>query len=322
MLSRRDAVIAGLLAGTGAASFAQSAYPQKPVRIIVPYTAGGATDIYARIVAKNMGEIFGQPFVVENRPGGDTMIGAALASQAPADGHTLLFTVAATVATNQFLYKKVAYKPEDFAPISLVGTSRYTVTINADIPPKTIQEFVKYVKDTPGKVGMATLGKGSGGYMVGKTFEKVFGLDMIDVQYKGSSEANAALLAGTVQMYPDGISGVLPLHKAGKVRIVAVTSKTRSPELPNVPTMVELGYPDFVVGNWFALFAPARTPLEIVQQLNAATVKIVAGDEFRSKLLSNGIVPESSTPAELAALIRETTEHSRKTLDSLNFEAK
>ncbi len=320
MLNRRNAVIAGLLAGSGAASFGQAAYPQKPVRIVVPYTPGGATDIYARLMAKNMGEIFGQPFIVENRPGGDTMIGAAHVATAPADGHTLLFTVAATVATNQFLYKKVAYKPEDFTPISLVGTSRYTLTINADIPPRTIQEFVKYAKDRPGKVAMATLGKGSGGYIVGMTFKNAYGLDLVDVQYKGSSEANTALLAGTVQLYPDGISGVLPLHQAGKVRIVAVTSKTRSPELPNVPTMVELGFPDFIVGNWFALFAPAGTPPGIVQQLNAATVKIVAGDEFRSKLMSNGISPESSTPAELAALIRETTEQSRKTLQSLKFE--
>ena len=319
MLSRRNALLGTLMLGAGAASFAQ-AYPQKPVRIIVPYPPGGATDIYARIIAKNMGEMFSQPFIVENKPGGDTMIGAQAAATSRPDGHTLLFTVAATLATNQFLYRKMAYKAEDFTPISLVGTSRYTLTISPDVPAKTIQEFVRYVQERPGKVVMATLGRGSGGYVTGKLFEKAYGLDMIDVPYKGSAEANLALLAGTAHLYPDGISGVLALHKAGRARIIAVTSKTRSAELPDVPTMVELGFPDFIVGNWFALLAPVGTPPDIVQQLNAATVKIVAGEEFRSRLLAHGIVAESSTPAELATLIRETTEVSRRTMASLKIE--
>lgn len=319
MINRRHVLAASLGLGSTTLSHAQT-WPSRPVRLIVPYPPGGATDIYARMLANKLGEIFRQPFVVENRPGGDTMIGAQAAAVAPADGHTLLFTVAATVATNQFLYKRVAYKPTDFAPISLIGTSRYTITIGADVPAKTIQEFVRYVKDRPGKVAMATLGKGSGGYTVGKLFEKAYGLDMIDVPYKGSSEANTALLAGTVAFYPDGISGALPLHKSGKARIIAVTSKTRSPDVPDAPTMVELGFPDFLVGNWFALFAPAGTPTDIIQQLNAATVKVVASEEFRSRLIGGGITPESSTPAELAALIRETTELSRKNLAALSFE--
>ena len=319
MLNRRDAMLASVMLGIGAPSFAQS-YPQRPVRIIVPYSPGGATDVYARIMAKHMGDTFGQPFIVENKAGAATIIGAEAVASAKPDGHTLLFSVAATVATNQFLYKKLPYKPEDLMPISLVGTSRYTLTINADLPAKNIQEFVKYVKDRPGKVVMATLGSGSGGYLAAKNFEKVYGLDMIEVPYKGSADANHALLSGTAALYPDGISGVLALHKAGRVRIIAVTSTTRSPDIPDVPTMVELGFPDFIVSNWFALFAPRGTPPDIVAQLNAAVVKTVASSEFRSALLQNGIDPESSTPAELGALIRRTTEANRKMLGQLGIQ--
>lgn len=319
MLNWRNALIGTLMLAATAATFGQS-YPERPVRIIVPFPPGGATDIYARIIAKNMNDIFHQPFIVDNKPGGDGMIGAQAAAMARADGHTLFFTGSPTVSTNQLLYKKMPYTPEDFTPISLVATSRFTLTINSDLPTQTIQEFVKYVKDRPGKVVMATLGRGSGGYVTGKLFEKAYGLDMIDVPYKGSAEANLALLSGTAQLYPDGISGVLGLHKAGKVRIIAVTSKTRSPELPEVPTMVELGFPDFIVGNWFALFGRTGTPPKVIQQLNAATVKIVAGAELRSRLVANGITPESSTAAELGALVRETTELSRKHMTGLKIE--
>ena len=248
------------------------------------------------------------------------MIGAQAAASARPDGYTLLYTVAATVTANQFLYKNLLYKPEDLIPIALTGTSRFTLTIDANLPAKNIKEFVEYVKARPGKVVMATLGPASGGYLAGKAFEKVYGLDMIEVPYKGSAEAVQALLSGTVALYPDGISGVLQLHKAGKVRIIAVTSKTRSAELPDVPSTVELGFPDFVVGTWFALFAPAGTPPDIVQQLNAATVKIVAGDEFKSRLLANGIVPENSSAAELAALIKTTTENTRRMITELKIQ--
>lgn len=319
MLTRRQWLFGALALGTGTPAFAQS-YPQRPVRIIVPYLPGGATDLYARIIAKNMTEIFGQSFIVENKPGADTMIGAQAAASARPDGYTLLYTVAATVTANQFLYKNLLYKPEDLIPIALTGTSRFTLTIDANLPAKNIKEFVEYVKARPGKVVMATLGPASGGYLAGKAFEKVYGLDMIEVPYKGSAEAVQALLSGTVALYPDGISGVLQLHKAGKVRIIAVTSKTRSAELPDVPSTVELGFPDFVVGTWFALFAPAGTPPDIVQQLNAATVKIVAGDEFKSRLLANGIVPENSSAAELAALIKTTTENTRRMITELKIQ--
>lgn len=321
-MNRRSVLCAGLLLallGANAPSFAQT-YPNKTVRIVVPYVPGGATDLYARIIAKNMSDMFRQPFIVDNKPGAATIVGAQAAAQAPKDGYTLLFTVAGTLSANPHLYKELPYKPEDFTPISLVGSSRYTLTVDANLPVRSLREFVDYVKARPGKVAMATLGSGSGGFFAAKTFEQVYGLDMIETTYKGTADALRELMGGRVALYPDGISGVLGLHKAGKVRILAVTSTTRSADLPDVPTMVELGFPDFVVTNWFALLAPTGTPADIVSSLNAATVKIVAGEEFRSKLLANGIDPESSTPAELGALIKRTSEISRKMITSLKVQ--
>ena len=322
MLNRHLVLAAGLflaLFATHASAQAQ-AWPQRTVRVVVPYVPGGPTDIYARIIAKNLGETFKQQFIVDNKPGAATIVGAQAAAQAPRDGYTLLFSVAGTVSANPWLYKELPYKPDDFTPISLVGTSRYTLTIDANLPARNLKEFVEYVKARPGKVAMATLGSGSGGYFAAKTFEQVYGLDMIETTYKGTADALRELLAGRVALYPDGISGVLGLHKAGKVRIIAVTSTTRSPDLPDVPTMVEQGYPDFIVTNWFALFGLTGTPADIINRLNAATVKIVAGEEFRSRLIANGIDPESSTPAELAALIKRTSDISRKMITALKIQ--
>ena len=322
-MSSGRSVVAVLLCALGslAAGMACAAYPEKTVRIVVPYVPSGATDLYARILAKNMGEIFRQQFIIENRPGAATIVGAQAVAQAPKDGYTLLFTVANTLSANPWLYKELPYKAEDFAPVALVGVNRYyTVTVDAGLPVRNVREFVDYAKARPGQLAMGTLGSGSGGYFTGKMFEQVYGLNMIETTYKGTADALRELLGGRVAMYPDGISGVLALHKAGKVRILAVTHTARHPELPDVPTMVELGFPDFVVSNWFALLAPAGTPEPVIGALNAAAVKVVAGEEYRTRLIANGVSPESSTPAELAALIRRTSEISRKMITTLKIQ--
>ena len=314
------ALLAAALMGGGHA-VAAGPYPEKTVRVVVPYVPGGATDLYARILARNMGDLFKQQFIIENRPGAATIVGATVVSQAPKDGYTLLFTVANTLSSNPYLYKVLPYKAEDFAPVSLVGVNRYyTVTTDASLPVKNVKEFIDYVKARPGQLAMATLGSGSGGYFTGKMFEQVYGLNMIETTYKGTADALRELMGGRVAMYPDGISGVLALHKAGRVRILAVTYTARHPEVPDVPTMVELGFPDFVVSNWFALLAPSGTPEAIITTLNAAAVKVVAGDDYRSRLIANGVSPESSTPAELAALIKRTSEISRKMITALKIQ--
>jgi len=319
-LQWRVALLVLSLMGGGHA-MAAGPYPEKTVRVVVPYVPSGATDLYARILAKNMGDHFKQQFIIENKPGAATIVGATVVAQAPKDGYTLLFTVANTLSANPYLYKELPYKADDFAPVSLVGVNRYyTVTTDASLPVKNVKEFIDYVKARPGQLAMATLGSGSGGYFTGKMFEQVYGLNMIETTYKGTADALRELMGGRVAMYPDGISGVLALHKAGRVRILAVTYTARHPELPDVPTMVELGFPDFVVSNWFALLAPSGTPDAIITTLNAAAVKVVAGDDYRSRLIANGVSPESSTPAELAALIKRTSEISRKMITALKIQ--
>ena len=294
-------------------------YPTSNVRIVVPYAPGGATDIYARFVAKSLTDQLGGPFLVENRAGASTIVGAQAVARAAKDGSTLLFTTSTTFSSNPLLFKSLPYKIEDFAPVALVGTSRLTLTISATLAPKTIEEFVEYVRARPGKVAMATIGTGSTTYLAGKTFERVYGLNMIDAPYKGSPEALRALLAGEVNLYPDGIAGVLALHKTGKVRIIAVTSARRSPDLSDVPTMAELGFPDFIVTNWFALLAPAGTPLDVITRLNGATTRLVGTEEFRALLGKGGVEAESGSPESLGTLMKWHSDVTRKIIAPLNL---
>ena len=312
LLSRRRALefvaLLVLLAAFCAHPMAQS-YPTKPVRIVVPYVAGGATDLYARVVGKGMSEELGQQFIVENRPGAATIIGAQVVAQAPKDGYTLLFTVSATLSANPHLYKQLPYRAEDFAPISLMGSSHgWTISIHPSIPAKTVRELVAFAKGHPAKIVMGSLGPGSGPFLVGKTFERLAGLSLTEVSYKGSAEAMRDLLAGHIAMYCEGIAGALPQHKAGKLRILAITGGKRSPELPDVPTFLELGFADLVVTNLWGLFAPAGTPNDIVTRLNAAMVHTVERESFRSRLAADGVNAESSTPAALGELIRRDSE--------------
>lgn len=295
------------------------AYPTGSVRIVVPYAPGGATDVYARLVAKSLSDQLGGPFIVENRAGASTIVGAQAVARAPRDGSTLLFTTSTTFSSNPLLFKSLPYRIEDFAPVALVGTSRLTLTISATLGPRTLEEFVEYVRARPGKVAMATIGTGSTTYLAGKTFERVYGLKMIDAPYKGSPEALRALLAGEVSLYPDGIAGVLALHKAGKVRIIAVTSAKRSPDLPEVPSMAEAGFPDFIVTNWFALLAPAGTPTDSIAKLNAAAARLVASEEFRGVLGKGGVEAESGTPETLGTLMKWHSEVTRKIIGPLNL---
>ena len=190
-------------------------YPVKPVRIVVPYVAGGATDIYARVVGKGLSEELGQNFIVENRPGAATIIGAQAVAQAPKDGYTLLFTVSATLSANPHLYKQLPYKFEDFAPVGLAGQSQgWTLSIHPSIPAKSVPQFVAFAKARPGSVVLGSLGAGSGPFLVGKTFERLAALQFTEVSYKGSAEAMRDLMAGHIGMYCEGIAGALAQHKA------------------------------------------------------------------------------------------------------------
>lgn len=295
-------------------------YPVKPVRIVVPYVAGGATDVYARVVGRSLSDQLAQQFVIENRPGAATIIGAQAVAQAPKDGYTLLFTVSATLSANPHLYKQLSYKVEDFAPIGLMGTSHgWTIAVHPSIPARSIKEFAAFAKSRPSQLVMGSLGPGTGPFLVGKTFERLAGLKFTEVSYKGSAEAMRDLLAGHIAMYCDGIAGALQQHKAGKLRILAITGPKRSPELKDVPTLLESGYADLVVTNLWGLFAPAGTPADIVMRLNSAMVKTVEREEFRARLANDGVNAESSTPAALGDMIRRDSAIWRRIIEPLRI---
>lgn len=311
-------LLGGFLAH-GSQVYAQN-YPVKPVRVVVPYVAGGATDVYARVVGRGLTDQLGQQFVIENRPGAATIIGAQAVAQAAKDGYTLLFTVSATLSANPHLYKQLSYKVEDFAPIGLMGSSHgWTIAVHPSVPAKSIKEFVAFAKARPSQLVMGSLGPGTGPFLVGKTFERLAGLNFTEVSYKGSAEAMRDLLAGHIAMYCDGIAGALQQHKAGKLRILAITGPKRSPEIKDVPTLLESGYADLVVTNLWGLFAPSGTSPEIIARLNAAMVKTVEREEFRTRLASDGVNAESSTPAALSEMIKRDFNIWRRIIEPLRI---
>jgi tripartite-type tricarboxylate transporter receptor subunit TctC len=307
-----------LLFGLSAPAQAQD-YPERAVTVIVGYAAGGGTDIYARMLSENLSKTLGAPFVVENRPGAATKIAAEAVAGAPADGYTLLFTTAAALVSNPHLYDEISYGPEDFAPISIVGVSPYTLVVRADFPAQTVDEVIEYVKAHPGDVTMGSLGVGSGPYLVGKGFEQSFDLDMIEVPYQGSAEAALDLTAGRIDMYFDGMTGATQLQNTGAGRIMAVMDEERSPALPDVPAIGELGHSELSLVNWFALLAPAGTPDAIVDKLNKAVVETVATKEFSEHLGKNGVAARSNSPAEFKAMIETGSVTWKKIIESLGI---
>ena len=241
-------------------------------------------------------------------------------AQAPKDGYTLLFTVSATLSANPHLYKQLSYKPEDFAPIGLMGSSHgWTIAVHPSVPAKSIKDFVAFAKTRPSQLVMGSLGPGTGPFLVGKTFERLAGLSFTEVSYKGSAEAMRDLLAGHISVYCDGIAGALQQHKAGKLRILAITGPKRSPELPDVVTLLESGYSDLVVTNLWGLFAPAGTPADIITRLNAAMVKTVERDDIRARLANDGVNAESSTPAALGDMIKRDSGIWRRIIEPLRI---
>ena len=320
MLQHPLRIIAALAACSQTGSALAQSYPDKPVKVIVPYVAGSATDIYARILSRNLSEGLEKQFVVENRGGAATIIGAQAAAQAPKDGYTLLFTVSATFSANPHLYKKLLYSVDDFAPVAMVGrSSGWTLSVHPTIPAKNVKELIAFAKTRPGQVIVGSLGRGSGPYLVGKSFERLAGLKFIEVSYKGSADAMRDLIAGHIAVYCDGLSGALPQHQAGRLRIVAITGPRRSPLVPDVPTMAESGFPEMVLTNFWALFAPAGTPAEIVRRLNDAAIKAAENDSYRSKFVADAGIFETTGPAGLSEMIKRDTETWRRLISALDI---
>lgn len=296
-LLRRVASLAAY-AGAGSAAlpaWAQATFPSKPITIVVPYTAGGPTDLTARRVAEQLSKILNINVTVDNRTGAATLVAAEYVSRAPKDGYTLLFAPGTTTSANPHLFRKLPYKLEDFAPISLVSKQPFVLTAAEQLKVRNVAELVAFAKRSPDGINFGTTGIGSLTHIIGKWIGRTVGIDMQDVPYKGTSAAVSDMLGGRLDSQVEGIVSAIPLHKSGKAQVVAVMSEERSPSLPDVPTFKESGYPDLVAYIWFGLLAPAGTPSDVVEKLRQATVKAVEQPSFRDRMAENGEIAVSST---------------------------
>ncbi len=295
-----------LIAALGATLLATNAlaqaWPSKPVRIVVPFAAGGNTDQQARIVAERLSVTLGQQFVVENRVGAGGAIAAEFVAKSPADGYTVLMSAVSQMAIVPFL-QKVSYDPvKDFAPVSIVGTNPFVLGIHESVPAKTVQEFVAYVKSNPGKLNYSSGGNGSIGHLSGALFVQRAGVQMAHIPYKGGAPAVADLVAGVVQMYFGNASELIQHSKSGKIKLLGVSSLKRAPQLPGLPAIAE-AYPGFQTITWNGLLAPAGTPRDVVNRFAAEVKKVVNEPSVIARLDAIGVDPDGSSPEEFAKTI-------------------
>ncbi|KQP37113.1 tripartite tricarboxylate transporter substrate binding protein [Pseudorhodoferax sp. Leaf274] len=276
-------------------------WPAKPVRLVVGYAAGGATDVVTRLVGQKMGELLGQPVIVDNRTGANSNVGAEVVARAPADGYTLyVYTIANTI--NASLYGKLGYDPrKDFAPIGLIAKIPNILVVYPGLPVKTVDEYQRFAKAEKNGITFASSGSGSSIHLSGEMFKMQTGLNMLHVPYRGSAPAVADLLGGQVQSMFDNAPSALPHVQSGKLRAIAVTSAQRLPMLPDVPTLAESGFPGLDVQSWFGLAAPAGTPAPVVARLNQALNQALETPEVRKRLQDLAATPAAGTPAQMRA---------------------
>jgi tripartite-type tricarboxylate transporter receptor subunit TctC len=284
------------------------AFPTKPITIVVPFSAGGTTDILARVIGQFMSKDLGQPVIVDNRAGAGGNIGAQNVARAPADGYTLLMGTVGTHAINQSLYKKMGFDPiKDFAPLSRVALVPNLLVANPAQPFKNVKELIAYAKANPGKVTFASSGSGTSIHLSGEMFQQMAGVEMQHIPYKGSAPAMTDLLGGQTAVMFDNMPSAIGHVKAGKLRPLAVTTPKRSPALPDVPTIAEAGVPGYAATSWFGLLAPANTPAPVVAKLNASILKALADPDVKKKMAEQGAEPYGEKPEQFAEFIRSET---------------
>ncbi len=284
------------------------AWPTKTLTIVVPFPAGGTTDVLARAIAVKLGPAVGQSVIVDNRPGAGATLGAALVAKAAPDGHTMLMgAVHHTIATSA--YKKLPYDlQKDFAPITTVALVPNVLVVSASRQYRSVSDLVADAKSSPGKLSFGSNGNGTAQHLIGTQFQMISGTTMLHVPYKGSAPLTTDMLGGQIDMSFDTITPVLPFIKQGKLKALAVTTARRSSVLPDVPTMQEAGISGLAIGTWFGLLAPAATPKEITQRLNREIVQIIRSAEFQKQMAEIGAEPVGNTQAEMARQIEEETE--------------
>ena len=279
-------------------------WPTRAVKIIVPFQAGAATDLISRQFGQALGKEYGQPFIIENRPGAAAMIGSDAASRAPGDGYTLLMTGPASMVTNRFLYKKLSYDPDAFEKVSLVAFTPNILLSSPSLPFKTLAEMIEYAKANPGKLTYASFGSGTTSHLAGEMLKSLAKIDIVHVPYKGAGEAIPALLGGQVSMYFDTIMTGLPYVKDGKLRALGVSNAKRSEMAPEIPTIAEQGYPGFDIAPWYGIVATKGTPPEVVAKLNASIERLLKDPTFREKLVHTGAEAHFANPTDFAAMVK------------------
>jgi len=321
---RKFASVAACIAAAAAvfpcAVSAQSEYPNKPLRLIVPFPPGGSTDIIGRIVAQRLGEKLGQQIIVDNRGGAGGTIGTDAAAKAAPDGYTLAVGTTSTHAVAPGAYSKLGYDPvRDFAPVSLVAVTPYLLVVNAQVPAKSLKEFVTLAKSQPGKLNYASAGAGSTTHLAMEMLKDVAAINVVHIPYKGNGPAEVAVLAGEVQTIFGSMPALLAQVKANKLRPLAVGTARRSPAVPDVPTVAELGYPGFEAALWLGIVAPAGTPASAIGRLSRELKDIVATPAFREAMDKNGAEPISNTPEQFATLIRQEADRYGKVVKALGI---
>jgi len=280
-------------------------YPEKPIRFIVPYAAGGTTDLLSRAIAQKLSEALGQGVVPDNRPGAGGNVGAEIAAKSPPDGYTMLMAPVSPMAINVTLYgSKMAFNPEkDVAPVTLVAKVPLVVVVNPSVPAKTLLELIALAKSKPGQLNYGSAGNGSSNHLVGEMLKTAAGINMVHIPYRGGGPGMMALVAGQIDVLIGQVPTVTPMVNAGRLRALAVSGAQRSPALPDVPTMAEAGLPGFDATAWYSIVVPAGTPKPVISRLNAELVKILKSPDIRARLVSEGADVETSTPEELGAFV-------------------
>lgn len=304
--------VSALTLSIASGSALAQAWPSKPISLVVPFPAGGTTDVLARAVGQELSKNLGQPVVVESKPGAGATLGADYVAKSKADGYTLLMgAVHHTIASS--VYKKLPYDfQKDLTPVTTVALVPNVLVVNPNVAAKTTKELQALAKASPGKLTYGSNGNGTGQHLIGAQFEAMGGVELLHVPYKGSGPLTTDLLGGQITMSFDTITPVLSHIKAGKLRALAVTTSKRSPALPDVPTLDESGLKGFNLGTWFGILAPANTPRDVVVRLNAEVVKIVNAPDFKKKMEDIGAEPIGNTPEQMAKQIKDDTERFAK----------
>ena len=273
-------------------------YPSRPIKFIAPFPPGGSSDVLCRLLGAKLAEGLGQPVAVENRPGASANIGHEYAAKQPPDGYTILITSSSTLVNNRYLYKHLPFDAvADFTPISMIASAGQVLVVHPSVPATSVRELIALAKAHPGKLNFGSGGKGIQSHISGEMFKSAAGVDIVHIPYKGTVQAVGDLVAGQVQMVFADMVPAMPHIRAGRLRALAVTTRERAAVLPDVPTMIEAGVPDFESGVWWAVLSPKGTPEPVVGRLNAELGRIVTLPDVREKYASLGVSPEHSTPA-------------------------